>query len=281
VSTPEGLEAVSFTAAVTTRGLAGEQLIYRVRLLDSQYRPIRSVNKLFRDREGHVAATKALMVFESPWAFEDVTISIPARELEVADVEGPITAEFSLLAVDGRVLAVRGVPTQLGKPRAIDRGERLASAEPESPPAPERSASAQENPEPPPPAAADTPDLFSLMYDAFQRTPPPPNAQQAVDHASEERAAEARDTQPAAPDATPRPRAADSPQRPPGSDIHPPQNEGGVNVYEVRSGDTLTSIAKRLYGDTARWIDIFQLNRDRLDSPDLIHAGMILRIPDE
>lgn len=49
--------------------------------------------------------------------------------------------------------------------------------------------------------------------------------------------------------------------------------------YTVRSGDTLSGIAKREYGDAGQWKRIFEANRDKIDNPDLIHPGQELKIP--
>ncbi|MDZ7788595.1 MAG: transporter substrate-binding domain-containing protein [Halofilum sp. (in: g-proteobacteria)] len=50
--------------------------------------------------------------------------------------------------------------------------------------------------------------------------------------------------------------------------------------YTVRSGDSLSRIALRVYGDAAAWPTIHDANRDRLDNPDLIRVGQRLLIPD-
>ena len=49
--------------------------------------------------------------------------------------------------------------------------------------------------------------------------------------------------------------------------------------YTVQSGDTLSAIAQREYGDAGEWRRIFDANRDQLDNPDLIHPGQELSIP--
>ena len=49
--------------------------------------------------------------------------------------------------------------------------------------------------------------------------------------------------------------------------------------YEVKSGDTLSKIAKEFYGDATLYPQIFEANRDRLKNPDLIRVGQKLRIP--
>lgn len=52
-------------------------------------------------------------------------------------------------------------------------------------------------------------------------------------------------------------------------------------VYEVQPGDTLSSIARRLFGDSSRWEDIFAANRDLLRSPNDLRVGQELRVPPE
>jgi len=49
--------------------------------------------------------------------------------------------------------------------------------------------------------------------------------------------------------------------------------------YTVRSGDTLWKIAETVYGDGARYPEIFEANRALLDSPDHILPGQQLTIP--
>lgn len=51
--------------------------------------------------------------------------------------------------------------------------------------------------------------------------------------------------------------------------------------YTVEKGDTLSHIAKQFYGKAGAWQAIFEANRDRIDDPDLIHPGQVLRIPAE
>jgi nucleoid-associated protein YgaU len=51
------------------------------------------------------------------------------------------------------------------------------------------------------------------------------------------------------------------------------------NVYEVKSGDSLSKIAKRHYGDANAWNRIFEANRDVVKDPDKIFPGQKLRIP--
>lgn len=49
--------------------------------------------------------------------------------------------------------------------------------------------------------------------------------------------------------------------------------------YEVKSGDTLSKIAKEFYGDADRYNEIFEANKPMLKDPDKIYPGQRLRIP--
>lgn len=53
----------------------------------------------------------------------------------------------------------------------------------------------------------------------------------------------------------------------------------GSRTYTVVSGDSLSKIAKREYGDAQKWQLIYQANRDKINDPDLIHPGQVLTIP--
>mgnify|MGYP005861304527 FL=1 len=50
-------------------------------------------------------------------------------------------------------------------------------------------------------------------------------------------------------------------------------------TYTVVAGDSLSKIAKRLYGDANQWKRIFEANRGQISNPDLIHPGQVLGIP--
>ncbi len=49
--------------------------------------------------------------------------------------------------------------------------------------------------------------------------------------------------------------------------------------YTVVSGDTLSAISKRFYGDAKQYQKIFNANRDILSDPDHIKPGQSLKIP--
>lgn len=51
-------------------------------------------------------------------------------------------------------------------------------------------------------------------------------------------------------------------------------------TYTVVSGDSLSKIAKRFYGDASQWKKIHAANADKVPNPDLIHPGQELTIPD-
>jgi nucleoid-associated protein YgaU len=50
-------------------------------------------------------------------------------------------------------------------------------------------------------------------------------------------------------------------------------------TYEVKSGDSLSKIAKRVYGNASAWKKIYEANRDLLKDPDKIFPGQKLKIP--
>ena len=53
----------------------------------------------------------------------------------------------------------------------------------------------------------------------------------------------------------------------------------GYETYEVKSGDSLSKIAKRVYGNASAWKKIFEANADVLKDPDKIFPGQKLKIP--
>ena len=60
-------------------------------------------------------------------------------------------------------------------------------------------------------------------------------------------------------------------------DVANPEPE--ANFYTVKSGDTLSKIAKEFYGDALKYTVIFEANKPMLDNPDKIYVGQTLRIP--
>ena len=61
-----------------------------------------------------------------------------------------------------------------------------------------------------------------------------------------------------------------------------PGGEGGASqFYTVKSGDTLSKIAKEFYGEANKYNQIFEANKPMLKDPDKIYPGQMLRIPPE
>ena len=48
----------------------------------------------------------------------------------------------------------------------------------------------------------------------------------------------------------------------------------------VKSGDSLSKIAKRELGDANKWKAIYEANRDKIQDPDRIHPGQVLNLPE-
>lgn len=51
-------------------------------------------------------------------------------------------------------------------------------------------------------------------------------------------------------------------------------------TYTVVKGDTLSAIAKAMYGNANKYPVIFEANRPMLSHPDKIYPGQVLRIPE-
>jgi nucleoid-associated protein YgaU len=86
---------------------------------------------------------------------------------------------------------------------------------------------------------------------------------------------------------------ADDPEKPDFSDVvsgsssTAPTPSGGAEanvptarMYIVQSGDSLSKISKKFYGDANKWKRIFEANRDVVKNPDLIQPGWKLQIPE-
>jgi nucleoid-associated protein YgaU len=60
----------------------------------------------------------------------------------------------------------------------------------------------------------------------------------------------------------------------------PASAAAGDRTYTVKSGDTLSAIAKQFYNDASQYMKIFEANKNLLSSPDKIAPGQVLTIPD-
>jgi nucleoid-associated protein YgaU len=63
------------------------------------------------------------------------------------------------------------------------------------------------------------------------------------------------------------------------SNVESGSSSTATKIYEVVSGDSLSKIAKREYGNANEWKRIYEANRDVLKDPDKIYPGQKLKIP--
>ena len=63
------------------------------------------------------------------------------------------------------------------------------------------------------------------------------------------------------------------------SNVQSGSSSTATKVYEVKSGDSLSKIAKAEYGNANEWPRIFEANKDILSDPNKIYPGQKLRIP--
>ena len=61
--------------------------------------------------------------------------------------------------------------------------------------------------------------------------------------------------------------------------IDPNAKQVQATTYTVKSGDTLSKIAKQYLGDANAYMRIFEANKDQLNDPDKIKPGQVLKIP--
>jgi nucleoid-associated protein YgaU len=64
-----------------------------------------------------------------------------------------------------------------------------------------------------------------------------------------------------------------------GSSMKPSATTQTAKTYTVKSGDTLSGIAKQHLGNASDYMKIFDLNKDQLTDPDMIKPGQVLRLP--
>lgn len=64
-----------------------------------------------------------------------------------------------------------------------------------------------------------------------------------------------------------------------GSSSTAPKPAQPERTYTVVKGDSLSKIAKTLYGSAGKWKVIYEANKDLIKNPDLIYPGQVFRIP--
>ena len=60
---------------------------------------------------------------------------------------------------------------------------------------------------------------------------------------------------------------------------HPARPAAASRTYVVRAGDTLSSIAQRLYGNAGAWRTLYEANQSKIRNPSLIYIGQVLTVP--
>lgn len=63
--------------------------------------------------------------------------------------------------------------------------------------------------------------------------------------------------------------------------ITAPPAQDTVEYYTIVSGDTLSKLAKKYYGNAGAYPRIYDANREVIKDPDLIYVGQKIRIPME
>ncbi|MCB1192767.1 MAG: peptidoglycan-binding protein LysM [Leptospiraceae bacterium] len=58
-----------------------------------------------------------------------------------------------------------------------------------------------------------------------------------------------------------------------------PELDDNIEYYVIKSGDTLSAIAKKFLGDASRYPEIFEANEEVIKDPNLIFPGQKIRIP--
>jgi nucleoid-associated protein YgaU len=61
--------------------------------------------------------------------------------------------------------------------------------------------------------------------------------------------------------------------------VQVPQAESNSEYYVIESGDTLSKLAKKYYGNAMDYPKIFEANREVIKDPDKIFVGQKIRIP--
>lgn len=292
------LDAMAFTAEVETQGLAGTQLLYRVRVLDRNGKPIKSINHRYEDQSSNVAASKSLMVLESPWEFSGVRIAIPAAELEVKPDDMPAYAEFGLYVPEGECLARKIERLPLAMPQDFPEYSALAQAGGQAPPDASSESPAPDADYPqgageteyadntsPYEDSSDASDMYDesvadsgeQSYEPIERTwqePDQPGEQSqreperdtTVSRSPWENAADKEtseltryeETTPPPPPAQTTVRTGEQPNY----EADSAERTMRAHVYRIQPGDTLESIAIAHYGDAAMWKEILKANPD-------------------
>ena len=109
------VEALGFHGDVSASGFTGEQLVYEVTVLDRDGDPLLSRDGRYQNRAGHVAAGKTVMVWQDVATFENLTVTLPLREVPADQGGRAVWARFAVYDRAGRMLAEREMPFLMPK----------------------------------------------------------------------------------------------------------------------------------------------------------------------
>ena len=56
-----------------------------------------------------------------------------------------------------------------------------------------------------------------------------------------------------------------------------PKN-AGAKTHTVQKGETLSLIAKRYFGNSKKWRELYQLNQAIIKNPNRIYVGQVIRL---
>ncbi len=59
------------------------------------------------------------------------------------------------------------------------------------------------------------------------------------------------------------------------------KEKAAPRTYVVQAGDSLSKIAGELLGNSNRWPEIFEANKEQIQNPNAIQVGQELVIPDK
>ncbi len=116
---------------------------------------------------------------------------------------------------------------------------------------------------------------------------PAPAEEPGEEEPAEETPAEEPEEQPAGEPAPSTPSSEDAPaaaetpaEEAPAQPEEQPADDAARDVtsYTVVSGDCLWNIAYKLYGSGARWTEIYELNKETIKNPEMIHIGQVLTV---
>ena len=62
-------------------------------------------------------------------------------------------------------------------------------------------------------------------------------------------------------------------------EAYAPEQAAAPKTYKVKAGDTLSKIAKDIYGKASKWTVIYEANAAKIKDPNKVMEGTILEIP--